>query len=385
MTVVVCFSLVLIFAVNCADTAPDGGSGDGADTGRRVRSDAQTDPEITVDSSTPTDSGSTVSDVVEDPIIGEINTDTSGGPDTAGCETEGFFLKPDPANIANIMLVVDRSNSMNDDTRWPDMTSALRTVTRALESYIAFGLVLFPSPSGGLMAVCATGTVEVPVGLGAATATAISNELGSFSSTPSGGTPTAMSLLAARDALVAANPDGRNYVLVATDGGPGCNTSLDLMTCECIPGATCATNENCLDDVRTLETVETLFDQGIQTFVIGVPGSETVSDLLDQMAIAGGTDVDGHHYAVTSETDLANALRETTGSLVPCDYTFSRPPSDIDSLILTIDGEEIPRDPSQTEGWDFIDGVLHLYGSACSRIRDGGSHAIDASFDCEEE
>lgn len=387
MTVVVYSLLALFLAVGCADTAADGGNDEGTVTdrgARRVGDDTGTDGGITVDSSTPTDMGSTTVDTGAEITVADTSTEASSGPDTAGCETEGFFLKPDPANLANIMLVVDRSNSMNDDTRWADMTGALRTVTRALESYVAFGLVLFPSPSGGLLAVCATGSVEVPVGLGAATATAISNELGAFTSTPSGGTPTALSLLAARDSLAETNPGGRNYVLLATDGGPGCNTSLDLATCDCIPGASCVTNENCLDDVRTLETVETLYDEGIPTYVIGVPGSETVSDLLDQMAIAGGTDVDGHHYAVTGETELANALRETTGSLVPCDYTFSIPPSDIDSLTVTIDGAEIPRDPSGTDGWDFVDGVLHLYGSACSRIRDGGSHAVDASFDCEE-
>ena len=374
-------SALLVFIVACGEDSGDGGSGSGSttDTGsRRVRSDAQTDIGVALDSSSVGDTGTTVADVSDD-FDSAVTTDTVSVPDTTTCESEGFFLKPDPSQLANIMLVVDRSNSMNDDTRWPDMTSALRTVTRSLEELVAFGLILFPSPSGGLLGVCATGEVVVPIGL--LRATQISNSLGGL---PSGGTPTAMSLLAARDALLAANPDGNNYVLLATDGGPGCNTSLSLATCECIPGASCVTNENCLDDVRTLQAVETLYDAGIETFVIGVPGSETVSDLLDQMAIAGGTDVDGEHYAVTGGTDLGNALRETTGSLVPCDYEFTEEPTDMDSLTVTIDDVEIPRDPSGTDGWDFVDGVLHLYGSACSRIRDGASHAVDASFDCEE-
>jgi len=143
-------------------------------------------------------------------------------------------------------------------------------------------------------------------------------------------------------------------------------------------------SDNCLDDVRTLEAVEALYADDIPTFVVGVPGSETVSDLLDQLAVAGGTDVDGRHYAVTGGTELAEALRATTGGLVPCDYEFEEQPTDIDSLSVTIDGNEIPRDESGTEGWDFVDNVLHLYGTACTRIRDGASHAVDASYDCSD-
>jgi len=364
----------------CSDTADEGESSDTAvvDSGRgRGRidagvSDAEQDSRVGQN-----DTGSPDTASPPDAVVVE---DTVSNQDQSGCESQGFFLKPDDSQLANVMLVVDRSNSMNDDTRWTDMTTALRGVTRPLETLVAFGLLLFPNPAGGFMGVCDTGAVTVPTGL--LSATAISNSLGT--SPPSGGTPTAASLYAARTELLAENPAGPNYVLLATDGGPGCNASLNASTCVCIPGASCVNSDNCLDDVRTLEAVEALYADDIPTFVVGVPGSETVSDLLDQMAVAGGTDVDGRHYAVTGGTELAEALRATTGGLVPCDYEFEEQPTDIDSLSVTIDGNEIPRDESGTEGWDFVDNVLHLYGTACTRIRDGASHAVDASYDCSD-
>lgn len=371
---------VILMGPACSDTTDSGEATEGTvvDSGRGRGNIDTTTNDTTQDRSVGEDDlGS--GDVAPQPDA-VVTEDTVAQPDQSGCENQGFFLKPDDSQLANVMLVVDRSNSMNDGTRWIDMGTALRGVTRPLETVVAFGLLLFPDPSGGLMGVCDTGRVTVPTGL--LSATDISNSIGT--SPPSGGTPTAASLYAARTELLAENPAGPNYVLLATDGGPGCNSALDLSTCTCIPGAVCSTVDNCLDDVRTLEAVEALYADDIPTFVVGVPGSETVSDLLDQMAIAGGTDIDGHHYAVTGGTELAEALRATTGGLVPCDYEFDTPPTDIDSLSVTIDGSEIPRDVTGEEGWDFVDNVLHLYGTACTRIRDGASHAVDASYDCSE-
>lgn len=379
------FCLVLLMLPACGDDAGSG-SGSGAsasvvDSGRGRGGTVDTGGTGQTD-----DTGDTGG--VDDPAPGDGSSQTDTGnpadvpvrPDTAACESEGFFLKPDETQLANIMLVVDRSNSMNDGTRWADLTGALRGVTRPLEDVVAFGLMLFPAPSGGVLSACTTGEVLVDPGL--FTATDVSNTLGT--NPPAGGTPTAASLFEARTALLAAHPSGNNYVLLATDGGPGCNPALNASTCTCIPGATCVNSDNCLDDIRTLEAVAALAADGIPTFVIGVPGSETVSDLLDQMAVAGGTDVAGSHYAVTGGTDLAEALRATTGSLVPCDYEFRDAPDDISSLTVTIDDAVIPRDETGTDGWDYVDDVLHLYGSACNRLRDGNSHTVDAAFDCEE-
>lgn len=323
-----------------------------------------------------------------DPGTDAATSDTGTAPPTDvlpdNCETLSFSLKPDALAVANFMLLVDRSNSMNTDGRWSTMVSAVRNVTTSLGDRVNFGLMLFPGAEADDVLfgdLCATGDVRVAAG--ESTASAISTALNTV---PAGGTPTALSLYAARDALNASHPGGNNYVLLATDGGPGCNSSFNASTCECIPGATCGLNNaNCLDRERTLQAVRDLFTAGVRTFVVGIPGTSGVSDLLDQMAVAGGTDNAGRHYAVTDATQLVETLRTTTGSTVPCDYEFPEIPEDVDNIIVTIDGVEIPRDTSGTNGWNIArETFLQFYGSACGTLRDGNAHAVEARYDCEE-
>lgn len=325
-----------------------------------------TDGETATDATTSDAGNSTPSDVVPD-----------------NCETLSFSLKPDALAVANFMLLVDRSNSMNTDGRWDTMVSAVRSVTTALGDRVNFGLMLFPGTAAdGLFGdSCATGDVRVAAG--ESTATAISTALNTV---PAGGTPTALSLYAARDALNASHPGGNNYVLLATDGGPGCNSSFNASTCECIPGATCGINNaNCLDRERTLQAVRDLLLSGVRTFVVGIPGTAGVSDLLDQMAVAGETANAGRHYAVTDATQLVEALRTTTGSTVPCDYEFPEIPEDVDNIVVTIDGVEIPRDTTGTNGWNIArETFLQFYGTACGTLRDGNAHAVEARYDCTE-
>lgn len=347
--------------------ADDTGSGGEPGTGDDAGEDPGTDP--------------TVPPPVVDPVPG-TDAGTPPPPPPDRCEALTVVLKPEAGAVANFMLVVDRSNSMNEDGRWNTMTTALREVTGSLETLVNFGLMLFPGPGadatfGG--SPCDTGSVRVQPA--ERTALAISSAL---SARPAGGTPTALSLLAARDALVARDPTALNYVLLATDGGPGCNNSFSGSTCECIPGTTCTFNNlNCLDRERTLQAVRDLQGAGIRTFVVGIPGTAAVSDLLDQMAVAGGTDVGGRHFAVTDLGELVNTLRSATGSTVPCTYEFPEAPARPEDIVVTIDGEVIPRDPSGINGWNLErDRFLELYGAACGLIRDGQPHAIEASYDC---
>ncbi len=45
----------------------------------------------------------------------------------------------------------------------------------------------------------------------------------------------------------------------------------------------------------------------------------------------------------------------------------------------------MPRDNTGTNGWSLErDRFLEFYGAACSAIRDGNPHAIEASYNCEE-
>ena len=107
------------------------------------------------------------------------------------------------------------------------------------------------------------------------------------------GTPTHDAVRLAEATLLAARQDVPRAILLATDGGPVCNESLDGQDCICTGGISsrrpCETRF-CLDDTRTVATIAAARDRGIPTYVIGIddPRDPVLRDTLDRMATAGG-------------------------------------------------------------------------------------------------
>ncbi len=382
-TLVVAFSLSVFGA--CAESTHGTGQGqagsdetgsDTSDTSDTTTTDGSSDAS---DADASSDTGNEGEQSGTDATGSDAGT---GGEEPSDCDGSwAFVLKPDPSEVPSFMLVVDRSGSMNEEGRWQSTFSALTGVTETLEGMVDFGLMLFPEP--GLDA-CASGRVSVEPAPNTAAAIRAVLE----TSDPLGGTPTATAIQEAGDWLSESNSTGSNYILLATDGGPGCNSGMDPNTCECIPGATCAGMlgmgwQNCLDSVRTANAVLVQRERGIKTFVVGLPGSEVVTDLLDTMAVAGGTAVNGQHYAVTSEADLIEALGSASGSTIPCDFPMETVPTDLSTLEVTLDGQSVSRDETHTSGWDVVDGRFRLYGSTCTEMRNGQPHELHVQFDCD--
>src|SRR5690606_24704447 len=141
-----------------------------------------------------------------------------------------------------------------------------------------------------------------------------------------------------------ADLEGDKYVLLATDGGPNCNSdnTCDRMRCtpwldgqgseenNCCAGA----GEYCLDDESVLETIEALRKADIPTFVVGIPGTERYAPYLDAFAEAGGVPSDGEHayYAVPADggvQGLVDVLHEITQLLVrSCEVELASRPRD---------------------------------------------------------
>jgi len=255
----------------------------------------------------------------------------------------------------------------------------LTTITQELDDVISFGLMLFPAV--GLNA-CGTGAVQVDPDLGTSSAILSAME----SSNPLGGTPTALSLKAAGDYLLESNPQGPNYLLLATDGWPGCNNNISSADCVCPPEANCALGtQNCLDDMRTASTVLQLREAGVFTYVIGIPGTEEITALLNSMAIAGGTAIDGEHYQVGNSEELTHALRTIAGSLIPCIYDLDEDVPTPQWLEVRIDGNEVVRDANRENGWELLGrNRLAFFGETCEGLRDGDVHQIEAFIDCTD-
>ena len=336
-------------------------------------------------------------------------------------------LKPNAGSIPRVMLVVDRSWSMlQDQDRWTPIENALTQVTQALQGQVKFGLVVFPDPSpigdpdqeifGTCLAsgrdrfdceesydACAPGKVVVDPELN--TSADIVQQLQDKRPTPNQGTPTA-SALAAAGAKLLENPTRNDLIIVATDGGPGCNFGLNADQCVCM-STSCSlfgNSEMCLDDAATVAQVQALAENRIKTIVLGISiglpaESRCIDDrcfadgqacingmcvnqapqVLDAMAVAGQTDVNGRHFAVQDLDQIQQRLTAVAGSVAPCTYELNELEGFLDRLRVAIDDNEIFRDENHMNGWDVVDGLLQLYGDACETLRDGAPHTLSAT------
>lgn len=274
-----------------------------------------------------------------------------------------------------IMLVVDKSGSMggNDASgqqKWQGMKNALVSVTGALQSTVEFGMLLFPQND-----TCGPGSLQVSLGLNRGTQ--IQGALNNVS--PEGGTPTALTLVEAREQITPYLTDGRPLaVLLATDGGPNCETgqmvSQTSPTCRCTDVDTqgqCQLH-NCLD-IETdndgpVTEIGRIRDLGVNTFVVGVTGVENFADVLNTMATVGGTALPGatKYYDAQNEAQLQAALEAITQRVLSCRVNVGAELDAADSINVRIGDMVVTRDTARQNGWDITaPGVIDLFGAPC--------------------
>lgn len=172
------------------------------------------------------------------------------------------------------------------------------------------------------------------------TYTAIQSVLGEVGNC--GGTPMSRSLQWAKAYLDSLSLENDTYVLLATDGAPGCNPNIDFTNSdECKsasanPDVVPASPEMCLDDHDTARAVYELAQGGYKTFVVGVGKDvEVFSDVMDVIAYWGthaATDEpdfnvipdapDGGtwYYPAGDAATLAAALEDVTNEAISCVY-----------------------------------------------------------------
>lgn len=299
---------------------------------------------------------------------------------------------------AEVMLVVDRSGSMNEvdadgSRKWPTLVAVLRDLLPRVEGNVALGLLMFPvsMEEGGGKACTATLAVSSAPSFGNANAVLAALD----PVTPAGGTPTWAALTAA-SAYFERSPDplGRRYVVLATDGAPNCNPDLDPTTCVCAaPAFACLPSHpsyrtNCLDDARTLAAIRSLAGRGIGTYVVGLLGVESMAGVLDAMAVAGGLPREGarRFYSGASRAELASALRGITSAVVDCRFRLDAAPPDPDLVDVRLGDERLVRDGSRRDGWAWSDDAhreVAFYGATCERVRgESGGVVLAAVFGC---
>jgi hypothetical protein len=342
----------------------------------------------------------------------EPNTNSPCGAATVALD----FVRP------NLYFAIDASGSMTDAIPRGEATYAVGAVpanryaalARALQSLLSrvghrvnYGATLFPTGDVS----CDAGEEIHPLGPGDDVSFAVSGENGpvlrSFMfnvsrRTPRGGTPVAQALSALAQRLSGAGPD--TYVFLLTDGGPNCNPLAHCGVETCIPniervrisdGLTCNDDfnccdegvfgsDNCLDMDGSLLAVQTLAAAGVRTFVIGMPGSEAYSSLLDQLALAGGVaqQESPYYYRVAD----AEALSATVAALgvrlaLGCNIELESAPPDPSLVNLFFDGEIIPSDP--VDGWTLSnETTVQVLGAACDLLQTGQVLQADVVAGC---
>jgi hypothetical protein len=304
---------------------------------------------------------------------------------------------------AQVVFVIDRSGSMSQPiqrggtSRWDAMRTVFGQTLRLFEDSIRMGVLMYPRrPDSAALASAQAcdqlpGTgIDIPPRLRNADAVLdVINASG-----PSGATPTAAAIArAARFLSTTGSRELARYLVVATDGAPNCNLTLDPSTCVCSYGSTSCASAGvgaryCLDDDGAVTAITTARAQGISTYVVGIDGDlapEYVA-VLDRMAVAGGRSLDGprRYYSIQDTAALTRAFEDIQRTIVRCAYVTPSRPDDPSRITVHVGATEVPRDPSRRNGWDWTDadyGELTLFGPACEQVLDA-PRSLEATVAC---
>jgi hypothetical protein len=305
---------------------------------------------------------------------------------SAECAGESTRAEPAPAVLE---LVVDTSGTMDDElpdkrgTKWTVTRDALLAAIQALPEQTSLGVVFFPDVSNDAP-VCFDRESDVSVGaLGAAGSEQRRRiETAFMAQAPEGGAPTHDAYDFALNQLRASEAPGRRFVILLTDDYPtyaiGCRSENTLVDPGPLIGALGSAQQN-----------------GVDTFVVGLPGPEFARPTLSRMAFAGGTsrDVCTHggprycHFDMANAQDFSGAIERTLATITDAalNCTFAVPTAsggsgpDLDQLQVSLSVNDGPAEAIERnsagpcdEGWrPSRDGsMIELCESTCAQVRE---------------
>lgn len=336
-------------------------------------------------------------------------------PDDAGGYCGRLFV-PIVVDRPNLYFVVDASGSMSGEmsvpnsnnvipTRYDAAREAIREVLLKVGHRVSYGAALFPAadPTGSGPS-CPAGEEIFPTQPGDDVSYRISGQVGPVLNSlltrlrmraPSGLTPTAATIRDLESKLVSL--PGKTYVVLLTDGAPNCNATTPCSADACTinieggcdparPALNCCDPSlgqgylYCTDADPTVAAVASLAKKKIPTYVIGMPGTLAYQNLLDDVAIAGGTARPSkpYYYPVSGTDDLTQALEDIGLKIsVSCEVTLANSPPDPNLVNVYFDKRVVSRNPSNGWTWGSFDaGPLGAEASSDAEAgADGGKPA----------
>jgi len=276
--------------------------------------------------------------------------------------------------IPNVLLVVDRSGSMESNefspgvTRWDALEGALfdpaTGLVPGLEASVRFGIAMY---SNDTRSMACPDLFTVPCALN--NAESIEAEY-TFRTPPRGETPTGQSISAVLGMIDTLVPErsatSPTFFVLATDGEPDtCEDGTDLA----------------LGRMVSVEAVTAAHDLGINTYVVSV-GAEVAATHLQDVANAGLGTMDARFFVATDTAALVDALRTIVRGVASCDVR-------LEGMVvpaLACDGTVSLGGTPLMCGTDWMlldDGrTIRLLGAACDRLQASGE-TLTASFPCE--
>jgi len=321
--------------------------------------------------------------------------DDTQNPDGASCVGTDVPLQP---NVPNLYFVLDVSGSMLENDKWVNVRAAVASLVNQVGANAKFGVTVFPAPGTN---DCAAGVEVMSLRLGDSLGNTETAFMAATAITPAGGTPTAATFRSLVPKL--RDLPGFTFVILATDGGPNCDPtitqcSVDQCTSNidqanmCMPGGpmNCCTGINgnvlgCLDGDATAQAVSALRAAGVQTYVMGIPGSAPYTAVLDQVAVAGGTarPVEPLYYQVDSPdtTALAGAFQQIAdAAMKSCTLILGRAPGDPNKVNVAVDGTVVPSEGPN--GWALHGQTVTLSGAACGAVQADSAPTVHVVEGC---
>ncbi|GMV15801.1 MAG: hypothetical protein AMXMBFR56_40250 [Polyangiaceae bacterium] len=350
---------------------------------------------------------------------GGLDATLSDGPPSPDAQGLcGNLVIPVITERPNVYFVVDRSGSMSDPlpkssyNKYVNARIAIGKLLRAIGHRLRYGAAVFPMP-GGTQQGCHAGAEIFPTQDGDPASYAAEGKSGPVLSKllavlggydPNGGTPTSPTLELLAPTLAAL--PGKTFVVLATDGAPNCNANATCSPDECManieglyldPSTPCAAPINCcdpklvsngpelcVDRQATVDVVQKLFDAGIGTYVIGMPGAEPYAKVLNEVATAGGTakPVEPYYYPVQDQDELTSALKEIGIKVaITCTVDLGTAPPDKSLVNVYLDTTLVQLDP--VDGWSWVDDTtVELAGEACEKLKSGDVLQVQVVAGC---
>jgi hypothetical protein len=275
-----------------------------------------------------------------------------------------------------VILAVDRSASMQERpvaggaSRLHGLQHMLEPLIRRYARAVHFGYVEFPVADCPAGSCCASRVVTPSKDSLGPIQRRWSCELepASCQSTTKD-SPVAEALMGSRREFeVGGNDFDQRHVFLMTDGEPSCSASA--MDDECI---------------RSGQEVGKLATQEVMTTVFALSETLRSSGCLSDLANLGGTGAPV--FALTNEI-LRDKLEERLAPLAKeaCSFRLNSTLDGSERLHTYLDGREVKRDPTRTEGWEFDDGAptkVTFYGAPCTRLSTSlvGNYYIEACWD----